>query len=318
MSRGFYSTFGTGISNDRVASSGTTRAVNTMSFSAWVWMNGGGAGGNGTILANNSGLVRNGYVQVYTTDTTRFRFVGRGWTTTNLFATWPHAGTGRWQHMVCTYDGSSTANDPIAYVDGLPVTVTRVQAAAGTFTNTASICLVGSETNGNGGGVWDGMIAHAAVWSGVILTAAEAWQLANGISPLQIQPNALACYFPLDGVSALEPDLVGGQATYTSGRVGRSEPPMPLSADLWTLEPRFIGPHDISVIPPTQAQITQEVLEHWTSNGNAVLTQLALEHWVNPGSTNVQAVLTQLALEHWTSVAAAAPPATGNRAWIMA
>ena len=52
----------------------------------------------------------------------------------------------------------------------------------------------------------------------------------------------------------------------------------------------------------TDARVTQEALEHWTSNANARATQIALEHWVNPSTTNVRAILTQIGLEHWVRV----------------
>ena len=67
----------------------------------------------------------------------------------------------------------------------------------------------------------------------------------------------------------------------------------------------------------TDARITQEVLEQFTSTGDARVTQLVLEQFVNPATGNVQAIMTVIVLEQWTSVAAAStgqPP----RAWIMA
>lgn len=67
----------------------------------------------------------------------------------------------------------------------------------------------------------------------------------------------------------------------------------------------------------TDARITQELVEHWTSNADARATQAFVEHWTNPATGNVRAVLTNIALEHWVGIAPP-PSAQPPRAWILA
>ena len=40
---------------------------------------------------------------------------------------------GAWNHVVVTYDGTSTANNPVIYINGASVAVTRSTAPVGTY-----------------------------------------------------------------------------------------------------------------------------------------------------------------------------------------
>jgi hypothetical protein len=109
---------------------------------------------------------------------------------------------GAWHHIVITYDGGSTANDPVIYVDGASVTVTELAAPVGTI-NTAN---TGAYVLGNraaGDRNMDGMLGEFAAWD-AILDAAEARALGTrGYSPQMIRPQSLVEYVPMvrDNVS---------------------------------------------------------------------------------------------------------------------
>lgn len=139
-------------------------------------------------------------------------------------------------------------------------------------------------------GNWNGNAGFAPGGTGGI-SLLSAFGIANIYPELNFISGASSCTFTANfGDTAFSGTVPSG---YTSGF------PAPSAADV--------------------AGITQEVLEHWTSNGDAQITQLALEHWVNPSSGNVQAVMTQIALEHWTSVADAGSGGGSNtRAMILA
>ena len=46
-----------------------------------------------------------------------------------------------WQHIAVAYDASSTANDPVIYLDGSPVAVTRIDSPSGSVRSDAAINL---------------------------------------------------------------------------------------------------------------------------------------------------------------------------------
>lgn len=56
---------------------------------------------------------------------------------------------------------------------------------------------------------FNGQIAEAGMWS-VALSSADAAQLAAGVSPLMVRPDALLAYWPLHGRTSPEIDVKGG------------------------------------------------------------------------------------------------------------
>ncbi len=73
-----------------------------------------------------------------------------------------------WHHLAILYDGGAVTNDPLIYVDGLPVTVTQpgINPAGALVTNTDPYVL-GNRRSDNARG-WSGMIAEFAVWDRLI------------------------------------------------------------------------------------------------------------------------------------------------------
>lgn len=132
-----------------------------------------------------------------------------------------------WFHLLVTYDASSVANNPIIYVNGARVIVTTATAPIGTPVNDATNIRVGNYPNlFNTNNTWDGMVAHAAYWNGILLSDSDAIALGSGVNPTFIRPDSLSTYMPLDGISSPENDLVLGNISSITGTLlGTSDPP---------------------------------------------------------------------------------------------
>lgn len=111
----------------------------------------------------------------------------------------PVLAEGVWSHIAFTYDNSSTANNPLIYINGVSETVTETQTPTGTVSaDDAFDFLIGNDGDFNR--QFFGQITEVAYWS-TVLTQAGVTQLANSRikgMPLQIQPSSLAGYWPLN------------------------------------------------------------------------------------------------------------------------
>lgn len=215
MSRGFGSTFGAGTS-DAIQIRYATPPAAARSYSMWFYSNGTGGGGLGRAFANGSEYYQNASGQYMRTFS-----VGNGqWQLTSL------PPTGGWHHVAITYDCSSTANNPLIYIDGVSMPVTRQLTPSGTAVQTTSSYDIGNNTIAAGTRNCDGMLAHFAIWNGILLGPSQVLALANGLSPMLMRPDSLVSYTPLDGVNNPEPDLIlGNTVTITGTRHGTSDPP---------------------------------------------------------------------------------------------
>jgi len=233
MARGIGPTLGTA-TTDRI-SGPTLPKLPQASISAWILVNGLGGTSSGAIVANTNNASFNWGIGVVT-NTSTLRVRARGWST--QIGTWtaPLGAGGTWQHIVVTYDHSSTGNNPVVFVNGISQTVTRTQAPTGTFTNSPQPVAIGCEVSNAFN--FDGLIAHVAWWNGILLSAPDALALASGVSPLMVRPDSLTFYVPLDGVSNPEPDMVGSPWSLLGTRSTVSEPP-DTTGNLIALEPKF-------------------------------------------------------------------------------
>jgi len=127
---------------------------------------------------------------------------------------------GIWYDYVVTYDGSSTANDPIIYRDGSSVTITERAAPSGTLPINQTTLVIGNRIADDL--TWDGRLAEFAIWNRV-LTSTEANQIGVGNSPLLI-PGGLIFYSPLIGDTSPEPDLIGGITGTVTGTTQITHP----------------------------------------------------------------------------------------------
>ncbi len=122
-----------------------------------------------------------------------------------------------WYHIVGTYDGS----DIRVYFDGVEEDSV---ARAGNFASTIAPVRIGAGSGGAGTEQpFDGEIGHCAIWD-VGISAGEIESLANGFSPLQVRPDNLLFYAPLNGLTP-EYDAVGGLSLTVNGPVASEEPP---------------------------------------------------------------------------------------------
>lgn len=227
MPRGFGSTFGVG-STDSIITK-YTKAIGSgqRTYSVWVYRNNAGGSSAGRIFDKNT--IGNGTdEELHTGNTNATYNYRRGFSTTPGQWTVPNTQTGVWTHLMIAYDSGSTANNPVMYVNGVLMTVTRTAVPSGTPTNTTDPFALGNRVADNVAN-WDGMIAHWSIWDGVLLGQREATALAAGVNPVLIQSNYLAAYLPLDGLSNPEQDLINfTSSTITGTKRGTTEPPASL------------------------------------------------------------------------------------------
>jgi hypothetical protein len=70
--------------------------------------------------------------------------IGIQWTNVPLFSTTTVPATGTWHHFMVTYDGTSTANYPAMYYNGVAQTVTRNLTPSGTLATTTQSLYMGN------------------------------------------------------------------------------------------------------------------------------------------------------------------------------
>jgi hypothetical protein len=150
---------------------------------AWIEPAGWGGSGYGRIFDKSSSpsSTGDGWAIRLNTDNGGLNFgqgftSGRGW--------WRFAESsislGSWQHIAIAYDASSTANDPVVYLDGSPVPVTRVDTPSGTLRTDVAINLrLGGHASATAQNVFDGKIDDARIYDR-ILDAAEIADIAAG------------------------------------------------------------------------------------------------------------------------------------------
>ena len=116
--------------------------------------------------------------------------------------------TGTWHHLAITYDPSSTANNPVVYLDGTSVPVTTTASPVGTWNPWQFIpVMIG---NGFNSVLWDmpwhGSIAGVALWD-VILSSADLAALADHGDPCGLSVSRFAPEDPTWNQSGLVPHL---------------------------------------------------------------------------------------------------------------
>ncbi len=136
-----------------------------VTIEAWIRTASGTAAQNGRIL--DKGVVDSGgyafFVQtanelVFEAD---FDSTNGKWSSTATVLT-----DGTWHHVAVTYDGSSVANDPIMYVDGVSVSVTEDTTPVGSYvSDVGNSLLIGNSSPGSAHFVGD--IDEVRLWSDI-------------------------------------------------------------------------------------------------------------------------------------------------------
>lgn len=242
MSRGFGSALGGG-TTDRIQTGLTTALSGKITIVARINRNGTGGNGLGRILDQNSSVgASNTLLFCGVTGILEF---GSGFST--QAGIWAAAATTTnvWAHAAVTYDGSSTANAPIIYYNGVPQTVVNTQAAVGTQGTTAANVNIGNRADG--GRNWDGLIAEMMIWND-ILTSSEINALFLGISKLPLRRSQQLLYCPLFGTQTNEPDWGPSHVTQSiTGTLKQNHSPDSLWLAQTSIEPL------IDVTPPPPA-----------------------------------------------------------------
>lgn len=224
MARGFGATLGTA-TTDLITTALTSEAT-TRSWAIRANRNGAGGGGQprlwtkGTSTASSDTLLWD--------DTANILTIHLYWSTQYGIWTVAEPSDAAWHHILVTYDGGSTDNNPVVYVDGTSVSVTRATAPTGTRGTNGLAHLIGNKASQ--ANVFDGLLAEFAVWD-AILTSAEAAALGAGLTPLAIRSGARKSYVPLWGAHSPEVDLHGAGATVT-GALKAAHPPVRQPAPL--------------------------------------------------------------------------------------
>lgn len=221
MSRGFGTTFGAATTDVML-----TRAVTygtLTSLSIWIYINSYTNTAANRILDDNTGAAANNLLFLSSAGATLL--FARQFSTTAGQWSIPVPSLNFWHNYVITHNGASTANVPIIYLDGVSQTVTTVTAPVGTVDTASRRIQIGNATNNLRN--YDGMLAHIAIWSGVLLTAGDAIDLSVGVNPMTITPQQLITYLPLNGIDNQEFDFVLGNSTSITGtRLGTRDPPV--------------------------------------------------------------------------------------------
>lgn len=150
--------------------------------------------------------------------------------------------TGGWRHIVVTYNDTSTANDPVIYVNGSSVTVNEDTTPVGTSVNNQSATFfIGNTidpTTGNYAFSFDGKIFDPRVYNR-ILSAAEVTTLYNGGTPdvtlvtdglvfqgFNVRTGDLASYTDQTLTSSLKvrDNIFGAIGTPAGTPIGRAAP----------------------------------------------------------------------------------------------
>lgn len=187
----------TGILNNAVSFDGSGDYINmgdvldferTDSFSISCWCKPAAVTGALTLVAKRDsgtgagyGIVRRGSAGGYYIGFD----LGNSFSSNWLFvsgATTAVSSSATWYHVVCTYDGSSSASGVKIYVNGAAESLTTVYNSLSATTLTSYPFNIGSRNNG-ASQVWNGTLDEVGVWSRE-LSSTDVTVLNNGGSPL--------------------------------------------------------------------------------------------------------------------------------------
>lgn len=172
-----------------------------VSFSGFYLKNGPGGLGNARIFDKEAAtpgelILRNSNATSGIRMSRSFTTTSGLWETTDAEA----VQNGKIIHIGMAYDASSTANTPLIYINGRPVTVSTITAPAGTANQgpAAGPLSIGNRTTS--GVDWDGALCgDHAMWGGVMLSQGQFAGLARGMDPKKFYGELLLEVARLDG-----------------------------------------------------------------------------------------------------------------------
>lgn len=164
----------TGKVNKAYSFNGTTSVITTpitshyteMSFSVWIYPTGSGEGSLGRIFDKTSGSATVTRI-FYDYANTRIEFGCARTTNQNAWIT----ATGsiqldNWYHIVVTYNSSSASNNPVIYINGSSVSITKTQTGSGSVITNTNYWYIGNR--GDNARTFAGLIDQPAIYSSII------------------------------------------------------------------------------------------------------------------------------------------------------
>ena len=183
-------------------------ATNTLrSYAFWFYQTANGGGNFGRIFDKREG-----------SDPARERFYAattflkfrREYTTTSGEWSIDQPSLNAWHHCVITYDASNILNQPVVYIDKIPVTVTETITPVGTLRpDNASNYVWGNDGTATDY-YWAGRLAEGAIFDG-ILSAADVVDLYEGLLASDVGTAVSHCPMYDDAT-----DFIIADATATS------------------------------------------------------------------------------------------------------
>lgn len=164
-------TDGTGIKNVKWTAPAGVVGLNAKSISMWIYPDDFGSAYDLFLISDGTGTDADEYFDIPTQITTgKFGLIAHFSTTNGIWLTTSATLTpGAWNHVVITYDGSATTNDPIFYLNGASVAITELATPVGTYrTGTTTDLYIGSLTSGAN---IDGKIASLLVYNRILSPA---------------------------------------------------------------------------------------------------------------------------------------------------
>lgn len=265
MARGFGSSRGVG-STDAIAATVNLSPSARVAVFAIALRNGNGGGGFGRIC--DIGSSNCAFYFDSGTSELIFQYRWSGGT-----AIWRAAApsSGVFHSVGFDYDPSSTANDPLIYVNGASVTVTEQTAPSGTATTDAATALRWGNRSG-GDRNWDGDLARVAWWRGGSPTGAEFASMHGGTVPSSIQAGTLIYYNSLSGGTT---PSVGTNVSVT-GTADQADPTFDTTA------PTLISPTGTGGVLVCSGSVS-------TNEANGTLYAVATASATSPSAAQVKA-----------------------------
>lgn len=179
------------------------------SFGCWTRREGNGENALGRI-GDKSSSASNGF-RLYNNSSTGAYIVNIGFSDLGTW-TFVRPAADIWAHILMTMNATSSANDPVVYVNGSSVPLTETNAPAGSWVaGTANLVLGDSPAADRS---WHGQLAHCAYWDRLLGAAdvAAVACVAVGCGPWA-EPSGLIAYWPMGSFE-------GRNYTATSGLTG--------------------------------------------------------------------------------------------------
>ena len=200
MARGFNTTDGSGTTDSIVTTYTAHHTTSTIACSFTRRSNGGGGIGR-MFQKGTTGDFRPALFTISASgDKLRY---AHPWSTSN--GEWhidaPATSATTRHRLAVRYDGGSTSNDAVFWLNGASQTVTEQAAPSGSLTTHAEAWVIGNRKSDTAR-CWDGMLWDFAIWSR-LLSDDEMTLVTNGHSPLWM-PNGLVCYVPMIGTENVD------------------------------------------------------------------------------------------------------------------